>query len=83
MELFPKNFNMRTWRTLSAIIFIYAHALRFAVGLHGTQKLHPIVKYEHYQISSGARASLAFVDDYDSRPLTCVYLVIMYTCSLV
>ena len=36
-----------------------AHALRFAVGLHGTQKFHPIVKYKHYQISSGARASLA------------------------
>ena len=34
------------------------HALRFAVGLHGTQKYHPIVKYTHYQISSGARASL-------------------------
>ena len=36
----------------------YAHALRFAVGLHGTQKFHPIVKYKHYQILSGARASL-------------------------
>ena len=36
----------------------YAHALRFAVGLHGTQKFHPIVKDRLYQISSGARASL-------------------------
>ena len=36
----------------------HAHALRFAVGLHGTQKFHPIVKYKHYQISSGTRASL-------------------------
>ena len=24
----------------------YVHAIRFVVGLHGTQKLHPIVKYE-------------------------------------
>ena len=38
----------------------YAHALRFAVGLHGTQKFNPIVKYKHYQISSGARASLNY-----------------------
>ena len=36
----------------------YAHALRFSIGLHGTQKFHPVVKYKHYQISSGARASL-------------------------
>ena len=36
----------------------YAHALRVAVALHGTQKFHPIVKYKHYQISSEARASL-------------------------
>ena len=36
----------------------YAHALRFAIGLHGTQKFHPIDKYNHYQISSGPRASL-------------------------
>ena len=36
----------------------YAHAIRFEVGLQGTEKFHPIVKYEHYQISSGARASL-------------------------
>ena len=34
----------------------YAHVFKFVVGLHGTQKFHPIVKYE--QISSGARASL-------------------------
>ena len=38
----------------------YAHALRFAIGLHGAKKFHPIVKNKHYQISSGARASLAF-----------------------
>ena len=37
----------------------YAHALRFAIGLHGAKKFHPIVKYKHYQISSGARAGLA------------------------
>ena len=36
----------------------YAHAIRFIVGLHDTQNFHPIVKYEQYQISSGARASL-------------------------
>ena len=36
----------------------YAHALIFAIGLHGAQKFYPIVKYKHYQISSGARASL-------------------------
>ena len=36
----------------------YAHGFRFAIGLHGTQKFHPIVKYKHYQNSSGARASL-------------------------
>ena len=33
------------------------HALKFAVGLQGTQKFHPIVKYKHCQISRGARAS--------------------------
>ena len=38
----------------------YAHALRFAVGLQGTQSFHPIDKYRHYQISSGARAILCF-----------------------
>ena len=37
----------------------YAHAIRLGVGLHSTQKFHPIVNYKHYQISSGARASLA------------------------
>ena len=36
----------------------YAHALRFAISQHGTQKFHPVVKYKHYQISSGTRASL-------------------------
>ena len=36
----------------------YAHALRFAIDLHGAKKFHPIVKNKHYQISSGARASL-------------------------
>ena len=36
----------------------YAHALRFAIGLHGAEKFHPIVKNKHYQISRGARASL-------------------------
>ena len=38
----------------------YAHAFRFAIGPHGAWKIHPIVKYKHYQISSGARASLGF-----------------------
>ena len=36
----------------------YAHALRFLIGPHGAKKFHPIVKYKHYQISSGARACL-------------------------
>ena len=60
MELF----SVHTWGTR------YAHATGFVVGLHGTQKIHPIVKYEHnaygkhltlsfYEISSGARASQA------------------------
>ena len=42
----------------------YAHALRFAVGLHGTQKFRSIVKYKHYQISSGAPASLHLLCQY-------------------
>ena len=33
----------------------FAHALEIAIGLHGAKKVHPIVKYKHYQISSGAR----------------------------
>ena len=37
----------------------YAHALRFAIGLHGAEKFHPIVKNKHFHISSGARASLS------------------------
>ena len=44
---------MRTWRTLQ-VICACGHALRFAGGLDGTQKFNPIVKYKHYQISSGA-----------------------------
>ena len=32
----------------------YAHALSLAAGLHGTQKFNRIVKYKHYEISSGA-----------------------------
>ena len=36
----------------------YALAIRFVVGLHSAEKFHPIIKYEHYQISSGARISL-------------------------
>ena len=51
MELFPKKLIGEDFRR-------YAHALRFAVGLQGTQKFHPIVKFKHYQISSGALASL-------------------------
>ena len=52
MELFPqKLIELEHFRR-------YAHALRFAIGLHGAWKFHPIVKYKHYQISSGARASL-------------------------
>ena len=42
----------------------YAHALRFVIGLHGTQKFHSIIKYKdyhHYQILIGARASLKFL----------------------
>ena len=57
MELFPKNFNAGHWRTLQAICALsYAHALRFAIGLHGAYKFHLIVKYKQYQISSGVRA---------------------------
>ena len=44
----------------------YAHALRFAIGLHGAYKFNTIVKNKHYQISSGARASL------DLYPLTTI-----------
>ena len=40
----------KTWRDIIGC----AHALRLAVGLHCIQKSHPIVKYKHYQISSGA-----------------------------
>ena len=54
----------------------YAHALRFAIGLHGAKKLHSIVKNKHYQISSGARASL----DLDSLHRT--YCMHMYGCEL-
>ena len=32
----------------------YAHDIRFVVGLNSTQKVHPIVKCEHYQISSAS-----------------------------
>ena len=50
---------MRIWEHFRR----YAHALGFAIGrLHGTQKFHPIVIYKHYQISSGARASLMVYD---------------------
>ena len=42
----------------------YAHALRFAIGLHGAEKFHPIVKNKHYHISSGARASLPLPHDH-------------------
>ena len=57
MQLFPKKINMCTWRTLQAISYAHALSLRFAIGLHGAQKLYPIVKYKHYQISSGELAS--------------------------
>ena len=36
----------------------YVHAHRFAVGLHGTQKFYPTVKYKPYQILGRARGSL-------------------------
>ena len=49
--------NMRTWRTLQVICT--CHHI-FIIGLHSTHEFHPIVKYEHYQISSGARASLHY-----------------------
>ena len=53
-----KNFWDRFGNSHSGSYFRpYAHALRFAVGLHGTQKFHPIVKKKHCQISSEARAS--------------------------
>ena len=60
---------MRTWRTLQVIA--YAYALRFAVGPHGTQKFHPVVKYKHYEISSGARASLVQIK---KKKMICVGL---------
>ena len=52
----------------------YAHALRFAVGLPDTQKFQPIVKFIHYQISSGARTSLKvnrFMFIYEGLKLFC------------
>ena len=54
MELSPK----KLMRIIGEHFRRYAHALRFAIGLHGAQKFDPIGKYKHYQISSGARASL-------------------------
>ena len=54
MELFPK----KLMRGIGEHFRRYAHALRFAIGQHVAKKIHPIVKYKHYQISSGARASL-------------------------
>ena len=56
MELFKKKLIC----TLGEHFRRYAHAFRFAVSLQNTQKFHPIVKDRHYQISSGARASLAY-----------------------
>ena len=55
MELFQQKNLMRG---IGEHFRRYAHALRFAIGLHGVKKFHRIVKYNHYQISSGARASL-------------------------
>ena len=52
----------------------YAHALKFAVGLPDTQKFQPIVKFIHYQISSGARTSLKvnrFMFIYEGLKLFC------------
>ena len=40
MELFPKIFNAGIGEHFRR----YAHALRFAIGLHGALKFHPIVK---------------------------------------
>ena len=54
MKLFQKNLM----RGIGEFFRRYGHALKFAIGVHGAQKFHPIVKYKHYQISSGARASL-------------------------
>ena len=54
MELFKKKLMC----ALGEHFRRYAHDLRFAIGLHGTQKFHPVVKYKHYQISSEARVSL-------------------------
>ena len=61
MELFKKNEIC----ALRKKFRLYAHAIRFAFDLHSTKKFHPIVKYKHYQISSGSRASL-FFHKYDS-----------------
>ena len=54
MELFKK----KLMRGIGEHFRRYAHALRFAIGLHGAKKFHPVAKYKHYQISSRARASL-------------------------
>ena len=55
MELFLKKFNAGHWRTLQAIC---ACSQICNSSTYGVYKFHPIVKYKHYQISSGARASL-------------------------
>ena len=60
MELFQKNLM----RIIGDHFRRYAHALRFAIGLHGAYKFHPSVKNKHYQISSGARASLSARHEY-------------------
>ena len=65
MEIFKKNLICTLgehFRRYAA----YAHALRFAVGLHGTQIFYPIVKYKHYQILSGARTSLVIRHDLEA-----------------
>ena len=55
--------NIPTWRTLQAICA--CHQICSWSTIHGTQKFHPMVKEEHYQIikiSSGARACLSVVN---------------------
>ena len=52
MELFQKKFNAGHWRTLQAICACsqICHWSTWCV------EIPPIVKYKHYQISSGAAA---------------------------
>ena len=53
MEFFENNFNAGHWRTLQAICTC-SQIFNWSTWC---LEIPPIVKYKHYQISSGARAS--------------------------